>query len=112
MYNVIPNLRSFLVKDLFEIYADKFGLKYKKGTPRVSEKIHEIMCPNETAHLTYEFKDHYLINQSVKNEINKKIKNKIGEIGTKVKANFEYNSGDNKFLSLEQIKKLNKSLKN
>ena len=40
-YNVVPNLRSFLVKDLFEIYKDKFGLKYKIGVPRVSEKIHE-----------------------------------------------------------------------
>lgn len=52
-YNVIPNLRSFLVKDLFEIYADKFGLKYKKGTPRVSEKIHEIMVSKEEAPRTF-----------------------------------------------------------
>ena len=48
-YNVIPNLRSFLVKDLFEIYSDKFGLKYKLGSPRVSEKIHEIMVSKEEA---------------------------------------------------------------
>ena len=46
-YNVIPNLRSFLVKDLFEIYSNKFGLKYKLGVPRVSEKIHEIMVSKE-----------------------------------------------------------------
>ena len=52
-YNVIPNLRSFLVKDLFEIYADKFGLKYKKGTPRISEKIHEIMVSKEEAPRTF-----------------------------------------------------------
>ena len=52
-YNVIPNLRSFLVKDLFEIYADKFGLKYKKGTPRISEKIHEIMVSKEEASRTF-----------------------------------------------------------
>ena len=48
-FNVIPNLRSFLVKDLFEIYSDKFGLKYKLGVPRVSEKIHEIMISKEEA---------------------------------------------------------------
>ena len=48
-YNVIPNLRSFLVKDLFEIYSNKFGLKYKLGVPRVSEKIHEIMVSKEEA---------------------------------------------------------------
>ncbi len=52
-YNVIPNLRSFLVKDLFEIYADKFGLSYKKGTPRISEKTHEIMVSNEESPRTF-----------------------------------------------------------
>lgn len=45
--NVIPNLKSFLVKDLFEIFADKFGLKYKIGVPRISEKLHEMMISVE-----------------------------------------------------------------
>ena len=45
--NVIPNLKSFRVKDMFEIYASKFGLKYNKGKPRVNEKIHEIMASSE-----------------------------------------------------------------
>lgn len=46
-YNVIPNLKSFLVKDLFEIYQERFGLKYTVGKPRISEKIHEIMIAKE-----------------------------------------------------------------
>lgn len=46
-YNVIPNLKSFLVKDLFEIYNEEFGLQYIKGVPRISEKIHEIMIAQE-----------------------------------------------------------------
>ncbi len=46
-YNVIPNLKSFLVKDLFEIYKSRFGLKYTVGRPRISEKIHEIMIAKE-----------------------------------------------------------------
>ncbi|MGC6429623.1 MAG: polysaccharide biosynthesis protein [Jejuia sp.] len=46
-YNVIPNLKSFLVKDLFDIYEKKFGLKYELGEPRISEKIHEIMIAKE-----------------------------------------------------------------
>ena len=87
-------------------------VKHKIVGIRPGEKIHEIMCPNETAHLTYEFKDHYLINQSINNEKNKKIKNKIGETGIKVKNSFEYNSGQNNFLSLKQIIRLNKSLDN
>jgi len=46
-YNVIPNLLSFKVQDLFEIYEEKFGLKYKIGQPRISEKLHEIMISKE-----------------------------------------------------------------
>ncbi len=42
-YNVIPNLPSFKVLDLFEIYSNLFGLKYEIGQPRISEKLHEMM---------------------------------------------------------------------
>ena len=45
--NVIPNLKSFRVKDVFEIYKKKFGLKYITGKPRLNEKIHEIMASSE-----------------------------------------------------------------
>ena len=46
-YNVIPNLKAFKVKDLFEIYAEKFGLEYQLGVPRISEKLHEMMVSKE-----------------------------------------------------------------
>lgn len=46
-YNVIPTAKSFLIKDLFEIYGEEFGLKYITTTPRISEKIHEIMISGE-----------------------------------------------------------------
>jgi UDP-N-acetylglucosamine 4,6-dehydratase len=46
-YNLIPNLKSFRIKDLFEIYLDRFGLKYRVGQPRISEKIHEMMISKE-----------------------------------------------------------------
>ena len=52
-YNVIPNLKSVLVKDLFEIFAEKFGLKYKMGVPRISEKLHETMISIEETPRTY-----------------------------------------------------------
>jgi len=48
-FNVIPNLKSFLVKDLFEIYEEEFGLQYRHGVPRISEKIHEMMISKEEA---------------------------------------------------------------
>ena len=54
-YNVIPKLKSFLVKDLFEIYSEEFGLKYNKGVPRISEKYHEIMfSAEESARTRYD----------------------------------------------------------
>ena len=52
-YNVIPNLQAFKVKDLFEIYADRFGLKYTLGSPRISEKLHEMMVANEEVSRTH-----------------------------------------------------------
>jgi UDP-glucose 4-epimerase len=46
-YNVIPKINSFRIKDLFDIFSEKFGLKYKITKPRISEKIHEIMISSE-----------------------------------------------------------------
>lgn len=56
--NVIPNLKAFKVKDLFEIFAEKFGLIYTIGEPRISEKLHEMMISKEEApRTTYELKN-------------------------------------------------------
>jgi UDP-glucose 4-epimerase len=52
-FNLIPNLRSFSVKDLFEVYHEEFGLKYSIGTPRVSEKLHEMMISKEETNRTF-----------------------------------------------------------
>ena len=46
-YNVIPNIKSFKIKDLFHIFSKKFGLKYQIGIPRISEKLHEMMFSKE-----------------------------------------------------------------
>lgn len=51
--NVIPNLKAFFVKDLFAIYKENFGLKYKIGNPRISEKIHETMITKEELPRTF-----------------------------------------------------------
>jgi UDP-glucose 4-epimerase len=52
-FNLIPNLKSFLIKDLFEIYKENFGLKYVIGEPRVSEKLHEMMISKEETPRTF-----------------------------------------------------------
>lgn len=54
-FNVIPDLPSFKVKDLFEIYAEEFGLAWTPGTPRISEKTHEqLISPYEIERATYD----------------------------------------------------------
>jgi UDP-glucose 4-epimerase len=45
--NVIPKLKSFKISDLFNIYKEKFGLKFTEQLPRPGEKIHEIMAASE-----------------------------------------------------------------
>lgn len=47
-HNIIPDLKSIRVKDMFEIYEKEFGLRWELGEPRISEKIHEQMiAPQE-----------------------------------------------------------------
>lgn len=46
-YNVIPNLQSMRILDLFEIYKEEFGLRYTISSPRSCEKIHEIMASQD-----------------------------------------------------------------
>lgn len=56
-YSVVPNLRSFKVKELFEIFEEKFGLKWSMGVPRISEKNHEQMIsPHEVARVKFDKK--------------------------------------------------------
>ena len=59
-FNVIPNLKSILVKDLFELYKEEFSLEYNIGVPRISEKLHEIMASDEEAPRTILGKDNVL----------------------------------------------------
>jgi len=46
-YNVIADVKSFRIKDLFEIYEELFGLTYQIDKPRISEKLHEVMISCE-----------------------------------------------------------------
>tara|TARA_R110000744_G_scaffold233806_1_gene351729 strand:- start:3764 stop:4693 length:930 start_codon:yes stop_codon:yes gene_type:complete len=72
-YNVIPNLKSFLVKDLFELFSTKFGLKYRMGVPRISEKLHEMMISIEESPRTHYTKDHDAYYMHYKNITNNPI---------------------------------------
>jgi UDP-N-acetylglucosamine 4,6-dehydratase len=46
-YNIIPNLKSMRILDLFEIFREEFALKYSVSQPRSCEKIHEIMASQD-----------------------------------------------------------------
>ncbi|PIT93330.1 MAG: hypothetical protein COU06_00430 [Candidatus Harrisonbacteria bacterium CG10_big_fil_rev_8_21_14_0_10_38_8] len=54
-FNIVPNLKSFKIKDLFEIYSEEFGLIWNLGSPRISEKSHEQMISKyEKERATYD----------------------------------------------------------
>ena len=104
----VPKIPSVKITDLAKAMAPK--LKTKIVGIRPGEKIHELMCPNEMADQTIDFKDHYVIFPSPQNfdKRNNFFINKLKEKGKKVSENFEYSSNKNKnFLSINEIKNLN-----
>ena len=106
----VPKIPSIRIVDLAKAMAPKMKLKVIGIRP--GEKMHELMCPNETHYLTLKFQNHFVIFPSPKNFDKKKsfLINALGEKGTKVKPDFEYNSKTNsKFLTIKEIKHYNKN---
>jgi UDP-N-acetylglucosamine 4,6-dehydratase len=62
---VVPQLKSFLVKDLFDLYKETHGLQYTLSQPRVGEKIHELMIGKEEAPRTKLDNNYILISPNV-----------------------------------------------
>ncbi|MDO6838172.1 UDP-N-acetylglucosamine 4,6-dehydratase (inverting) [Paraglaciecola chathamensis] len=105
----VPKIPSVSILDLVESMSgtrdhDLVGI-------RPGEKLHEVMVPEEMAHHSLEFDDHYVITPAIlffEKNINYK-RNKLGEIGKPVEDKFEYHSGTNHhFLSVEELRKLDK----
>lgn len=99
----IPKLPSALITDLAKSMSD---LPHKIIGIRPGEKLHEIMCPKDDSHLTYEFKDHFVIKPSIffYSRENDFSRNCLEEEGNLVEQGFEYNSGDNVFLTIDELK--------
>ena len=103
----VPKIPSIKIIDLAK--AINPNMKIKIIGIKSGEKLHEIMCPRDSSHLTLEFKKYFLIKPdvvffSINNSFQK---NYLKEKGKKVKDNFEYNSLTNKqYLSINQIKKI------
>lgn len=107
----IPKIPSVRILDLAESMAP--GIKTNIIGIRPGEKLHEIMCPADDSHLTYEFDDHYVIKPSIKyfDEDMDYAANRLGESGTPVEQGFEYNSGSNPhFLTVDELTTMNRQV--
>ena len=101
----IPKVDSIKIIDIAKAISSNTKIKIVGIRP--GEKMHEVLCPQDEAHLTLEFKDHYVIKPSIGLEIKNNYQiNAIREKGKQVSESFEYSSNLNKFLSIKDIKKI------
>ena len=104
----VPIIPSIKIVDLAKAMAPDIGIDIIGIRP--GEKLHEIMCPSDDSHLTYKFKDHYVVYPSIK--FDQSIVyglNALNEKGIIVEKGFEYSSGTNKFfLKNDEILEYNK----
>ena len=104
----IPKIPSVRIMDLAEALAP--GMPTHVIGIRPGEKLHEVMCPADDSHLTYEFEDHYVIAPTIRfHSLDSDFgHNRRGEIGSLVPKGFEYNSGANPhFLTVEETRAFN-----
>jgi UDP-N-acetylglucosamine 4,6-dehydratase len=107
----VPKIPSVRITDLATAMAP--NLRQEVIGIRPGEKIHEIMCPADDAHLTLEFQDHYVIRPTITfthRDVDF-LTNAQSESGVGVGMTFEYSSGTNEqFLTIEEIAALNDSV--
>jgi UDP-N-acetylglucosamine 4,6-dehydratase len=102
----VPKIPSMQMVDLADAMAPTLDRKIIGIRP--GEKLHEIMCPADDSHLTFEFENHFVIAPTItftnKRDYDKNI---LGEVGKKVLQGFEYNSGNNtEWLTKNELLKL------
>jgi UDP-N-acetylglucosamine 4,6-dehydratase/5-epimerase len=99
----VPKIPSMKMVDMAEALAP--GLPHKIVGIRPGEKLHEVMCPIESSHLTLEFDDHFIIIPTI--EIPRCVdytRNALGEKGVPVAEEFEYRSDTNpEWLTAQQL---------
>lgn len=106
----VPKIPSIRITDLVEAMSgstdfDEIGI-------RPGEKLHEVMVPEEMAHHTLEFEDHFVIAPAI-TFFDKDLdytQNRAGEVGKAATDKFEYHSGTNPhFLTVEELRVLDKA---
>ncbi len=104
----VPKIPSIRIVDLAAAMAP--ALPTRTVGIRPGEKLHEIMCPADDAHLTVEFDHHYVIRPTIRFyglDIDHAI-SALGERGRAVADGFEYHSGSNPhFLDVDSIRAFN-----
>ncbi|TAM59483.1 UDP-N-acetylglucosamine 4,6-dehydratase (inverting) [bacterium] len=103
----VPKIPSVRITDLVESLAPGIPVRYIGIRP--GEKLHEIMCPRDEAHLTLEFTRHYVIRPTITftQPVDYAVDGLEGR-GVPVRDGFEYSSGTNEhFLSVEELRELN-----
>jgi len=104
----VPKTPSIRIVDIVKALDKNIGHHIIGIRP--GEKIHEVLCPEDSVRDTIEFKDYYLIRPSTdfsKGKTNNYKINKKKEKGKLVKKNFVYNSNTNShFLSVQELEKL------
>ena len=103
----VPKSPSIKIVDLVRA-LDK-NIKYHIIGIRAGEKLHEVLCPEDSNRDTIEFKDYYLIRPSqdfTGGVTNRYQISKNNEKGKLVKSNFVYSSNTNShFLTTKEIAK-------
>ncbi|MFM6450842.1 MAG: UDP-N-acetylglucosamine 4,6-dehydratase (inverting) [Planktothrix sp.] len=90
----VPKIPSMTMTDMAEALAP--GVPHKIVGIRPGEKLHEVMCPVESSHLTLEFDDHYVIKPTIEYSYSLDYTaNALGEQGIPVAPDFVYSSDVN-----------------
>jgi len=108
----VPKTPSIKIIDLVKALDN--NIKHHIVGIRPGEKLHEVLCPEESSRDTIEFKDHFVIRpfpladiDLTTKRINKYKINQNKEKGKFVKESFVYSSNTNShFLNIKEIKKL------
>jgi UDP-N-acetylglucosamine 4,6-dehydratase len=104
----VPKIPSIKIVDLATAIAPHMPQRIIGIRP--GEKMHEVMCPADDAHLTLQFDDHYVIKPTIQfsGQMDFSV-NSLGETGRPVDIGFEYHSGKNsRFLTIDEIAAMNR----
>jgi UDP-N-acetylglucosamine 4,6-dehydratase len=102
----VPKIPSMKISDLADALAPEIPTKIVGIRP--GEKLHEVMCPGDDYHLTFEFSDHFVIKPAI--EFHHAVDytyNALGEKGRAVPESFQYSSDRNtEWLTHEQLREM------